>query len=444
MTSNIQTSETASYKGGGKSKEGFVYPGLLLPFALIVTCFAAWGISTDLTAPMVNVFSSVFDMSAFQSSLVQSAYYGAYFLLAIPAAMLNTRFGFKGGVVIGMTLAALGAFLFFPAAEIMTFGTFLLALFVLAGGLSIVETSANPFVMSLGPEKSATRRLNFAQAFNPIGSNIGVLMATLLVAPHIGSAVERASLSESEALAQTSAELERVMVPYIILGVLYAGLAIAIFFVKIPKNKRMQETDSNTVTKGVFGRLWNNRTYRFGVIAQFFNIAAQTCIWTFIPFYVQHTLGASHETAGWWLQLSLIFFLVMRFVMVWLMGKFDSRKLLIFMCALGAVFTVIGVLSENVVGAVAIAALSGCISLLFPTIYGISLSGIGADTKFASSGLVMAIVGGAIAPMVQGALTDATNPQIGFSFVILCFIIIGAFGVYAIRNQVEAKEEARA
>src|SRR5699024_10554506 len=165
----------------------------------------------------------------------------------------------------------------------------------------------------------------------------------------------------SDLLAQTSAELERVMVPYIILGVLYAALAISIFFVKIPKNKRMQETDSATVEKGVLGRLWRNRTYRFGVIAQFFNIAAQTCIWTFIPFYVQHTLGASHETAGWWLQLSLIFFLVMRFVMVWLMGKFDSRKLLVFMCSLGALFTVIGVLSENVVGAVAIAALSGCI-----------------------------------------------------------------------------------
>src|SRR5699024_838174 len=444
MTSNIQTSETSSDNGGGKSKEGFVYPGLLLPFALIVTCFAAWGISTDLTAPMVNVFSSVFDMSAFQSALVQSAYYGAYFLLAIPAAMLNTRFGFKGGVVIGMTLAAIGAFLFFPAAEIMTFGTFLLALFVLAGGLSIVETSANPCVMSLGPEKNATRRLNFAQAFNPIGSNIGVLMATLLVAPHIGNAVNRASLSEAEALAQTSAELERVMVPDIILGVLYAALAISIFFVKLPKHKRMQSTDSATVEKGVLGRLWRNRTYRFGVIAQFFNIAAQTCIWTFIPFYVQHTLGASHETAGWWLQLSLIFFLVMRFVMVWLMGKFDSRRLLVFMCSLGALFTVIGVLSGNVVGAVAIAALSGCISLLFPTIYGISLSGVGSDTKFASSGLVMAIVGGAIAPMVQGAITDATNPQIGFSFVILCFLIIGAFGVYAIKNQVETKEEARA
>src|SRR5699024_9221124 len=150
----------------GKSKEGFVYPGLLLPFALIVTCFAAWGISTDLTAPMVNVFSSVFDMSAFQSALVQSAYYGAYFLLAIPAAMLNTRSGFKGAVSTGMTLSAFGWFLSSPAAQITTFGFFLLALFVLAGGPSSVETSATPFVMSLGPDKNATRRLNFAQAFN--------------------------------------------------------------------------------------------------------------------------------------------------------------------------------------------------------------------------------------------------------------------------------------
>jgi len=444
MTSISKPSPNEAAEEDKKSKGSFVYPGLLLPFGLIVACFAAWGISTDLTAPMVNVFGSVFDMSAFQSALVQFAYYGAYFLLAIPAAMLNTRFGFKGGVVIGMSLAAIGAFLFFPAAEIMTYGTFLLALFVLAGGLSIVETSANPFVMSLGPEKNATRRLNFAQAFNPIGSNLGVLMATLLVAPHIGNAAERASLPEAEALAQTSSELERVMVPYIILGVLYAVLAISIFFVKIPKNKRMEQTDSNTVTKGVFRRLWNNGNYRFGVIAQFFNIAAQTCIWTFIPFYVQHTLGASHEAAGWWLQLSLIFFLVMHFVMVWLMGKFDSKKLLVVMCVLGTVFTIIGIVSGNVIGAVAIAALSGCISLLFPTIYGVALSGVGADTKFASSGLVMAIVGGAIAPMVQGALTDATNPQIGFSFVVICFLVIGAFGIYSIKNGIHTHEDANA
>ena len=418
---------------------GFVYPGLLLPFALIVACFAAWGISTDLTAPMVNVFSSVFDMSAFQAALVQFAYFGAYFLLAIPAAIINSKFGFKGGVVIGMSLAAAGAFLFFPAAELMTFGTFLLALFVLAGGLSIVETSANPFVMSLGPEHNATRRLNFAQAFNPIGSNIGVLMATLLVAPHISEAVAKQGMSEDELLAQTSSELEKVMVPYIILGILYLSLAIAIAVVKIPKNKRMEETDFSGVEPGVFGRLIRNKTYSFGVVAQFFNIAAQTCIWTFLPFYVQYTLGASKSEAGWWLQLSLVSFLLMRFVMVWLMGKFDGRLLLTIMCGAGVVFSLVGVLLGNVVGALCIAALSGCISLLFPTIYGVALTGVGKDTKFASSGLVMAIVGGAIAPLVHGRLQDATNPQFAFIFVLVCFLIVGAFGVYSMRHSIDLK-----
>lgn len=423
-------------------KQSFIYPGLLLPFALIVACFAAWGISTDLTAPMVNVFSSVFDMNAFQAALVQFAYYGAYFLLAIPAAMINTKLGFKGGVVLGMGMAALGAFMFFPAAEIMTFGVFLAALFILAGGLSIVETSANPFVMSLGPEKNATRRLNFAQAFNPIGANLGVLMATLLVAPHISETVDKAGMSEDQLLAQTSQELEKVMVPYIILGCLYLALAVSIFLVKIPKNERMEETDFSSVPKGVVGRLWNNRTYRFGVIAQFFNIAAQTCIWTYIPFYIQYTLDADKETAGWWLQCSMLFFLFSRFAMVWLMGKFDGRYLLTFMCGLGVVFTALGIVSGNIFGALCIAALSACISLLFPTIYGIALTGVGHDTKFASSGLVMAIVGGAIAPMIQGALQDATNPQIGFSFVLVCFIVVGAFGLYALKHNAPVSEDA--
>lgn len=414
--------------------EKFVYPGLLIPFCLIVTCFAAWGISTDLTAPMVNVFSSVFEMNAVQSALVQFAYFGAYFLLAIPAAIINTKLGFKGGVVIGMSLAAFGAFLFFPAAEIMTYGVFLAALFVLAGGLSIVETSANPFIMSLGPEASATRRLNFAQAFNPIGANIGVLMATLLVAPHISTPEDRIGLNEEQLIAQTSSELEKVMIPYIILGVFYLLLAISIFLVKIPKNERMQETDFTSVPKGVVGRLWNNKVYRFGVIAQFFNVAAQTCTWTFLPFYIQYTLNASLKTAGWWLQLSLVMFLVTRFFMVWLMGRIEARKLLVFMSGLGVILSIVGVLSGNILGALSIAGLSACISLLFPTIYGISLDKVGSDTKFASSGLVMAIVGGAIAPMIQGAIQDATNPQIGFLFVTVSFAVICAFGFYALHH----------
>lgn len=436
----MENKDVAMQKHGTK-KNKFVYPGLMVPFILIVSCFAAWGISTDLTAPMVNVFSSVFDMSAFQSALVQFAYFGAYFLLAIPAAMINSRFGYKGGVVIGMSMAALGAWMFFPASQMMTYGTFLFALFVLAGGLSIVETSANPFVMSLGPESTATRRLNFAQAFNPIGSNIGVLMATLLVAPHILESVHKAGMSEAELLAQTSKELSSVMVPYILLGIIYAALAISIFIVKIPKNEQMQKTDYVGIRKGVFGRLWNNHTYRFGVVAQFFNIAAQTCIWTYLPFYVQETLGVSKSAAGWWLQISLLFFLVMRFVMVWLMGRFDGRRLMVVMCGAGVVLTVIGMLFGNVLGALSIAALSACISLLFPTIYGVALTGVGEDTKFGSSGLVMAIIGGAIAPLLQGKLTDHFGAQFGFIFVALCFAVVGAFGIYALKNQIIPETE---
>lgn len=429
--------------GGETSKKssGFVYPGLTLPFALLVCCFAAWGMATDLTAPMVNVFKQVFDMNTVQAALVQFAYYGAYFLLAIPAAFINSKLGYKGGVVIGLVLAASGALLFFPASKIMTYGMFLAALFVMAGGLSILETSANPFVMSLGPEHNATRRLNFAQAFNPIGSNLGVLISTLAIAPFITDAVHKQNMSEAERLATASTELGHVMVPYICLGLLYLCLGLALFMVKIPKtNARMSETDATGYRKGVFGRLLHNKVYVFGVIAQFFNIAAQTCIWTFIVFYVKFTLHIDNKEAGWWLQIALLFFLVMRFVMVWLMGRFDGRKMMVFMCGLGIVFTTIGILSGTIVGALCIAALSGCIPLLFPTIYGVALTGLKEDTKFGSSGLVMAIVGGALMPMVQARIQDLTNPQVGFIVVLLCFVIVGSYGLFAVKNQVMTQD----
>ncbi|MDD7384715.1 MAG: L-fucose:H+ symporter permease [Actinomycetaceae bacterium] len=446
MNTNDDAAQKDTSVRAVEHKTNWVHPGVLPAFVLIVTCFAAWGISTDLTAPMVKIFSTVFDMSAFQSALVQFAYYGAYFLLAIPAAMINSRLGYKGGVSIGMGLAAIGAFLFFPAAKVMTFPTFLAALFILAGGLSIVETSANPFVMALGPEENATRRLNFAQAFNPIGSNIGVLMATLLVAPHIAPVPKDAVKGSPELLAKTANELSHVIVPYIALGIFYAALAIAIFAVKIPRNKELEETDHvGSVRQGVFGRLWHNGTYRFGVIAQFFNIAAQTCIWTYIPFYVsgpQSVLHMSTSAGTWWLQISLIFFLVMRFLMVWLMGRFDGRKLMVFMCGLGIVLTMVGIVSGTVFGALCMAALSGCISLLFPTIYGISLTGLGADTKYGSSGLVMAIIGGAIAPLVQGRLIDAAGVQVSFTFVVLCFAVVLSFGLYALKHQIGMNDQA--
>lgn len=265
-----------------QSNRGFLYPGMVLPFCLLVSCFAAWGLAGNMTDPLVKVFRSVFSMTNLQSSLVQSAYYGAYFCLAIPAAFINSRLGYKGGVLIGLVLAGTGGLLFIPAAYVMTYSVFLTALFTLAAGLSILETSANPFVMSMGPEHNATRRLNFAQAFNPIGSNLGVLLAALLILPKVSPATaeQRAAMSHEALLATQSAELKAVMGPYVALGLLYILLAVMIGRVKVTE-RPVESAAGESGGPGRLMRLLRNKRYSFGVVAQYFNVSAQTCIWTY-------------------------------------------------------------------------------------------------------------------------------------------------------------------
>jgi MFS transporter, FHS family, L-fucose permease len=418
----------------------FLHRGMRLPFILIVSCFAAWGVLNNMTDPLVSVFSSVFSMGAFQASLVQFAFYGAYCVLAIPAAWINSQLGYKGGVLIGLLLASFGGFLFFPASQVMTYSMFLVALFTLAAGLSILETSANPYVMAMGPEATATRRLNFAQAFNPVGSNLGVLLAALLILPHIhpATAEQRATLSSAELAKVQSDELQAVMGPYIGVAVVLVVIAIVIALVRVPKNPSLM-SDSRSGVAQLPGsrlvRLLKNKRYSFGVVAQFFNIAAQTCIWTFTLHYVMETLGVDDTRAGYWLQASLIVFLISRFVMVGLMGRIDARKLMVVMCVLGVVLSVVAVLTGNIVGAVAIVLLSACISLLFPTIYGIALEGLGQDTKYGAAGLIMAIVGGALVPLLHGWVIDISSAQLSYLVVTFCFAVVAAYGIYVLRTR---------
>ncbi|ABE57726.1 MULTISPECIES: L-fucose:H+ symporter permease [Chromohalobacter] len=416
-------------------KSSFLYRGMRLPFLLIVICFAAWGLAGNLTDPLVSVFGSVFSMSALQASLVQFAYYGAYFALAVPAAWINSHLGYKGGVLIGLLLAATGGILFLPASQMMTYSMFLVALFTLAAGLSILETSANPYVMAMGPRHNATRRLNFAQSFNPVGSNLGVLLAAIFILPNVNPATaeQRASLTQEALAEMQSAELQAVMGPYLTLALVYVVIAIAIAMVRVPRYEPLladRKRDGNMQPGSRLGRLVRNRRYAFGVVAQFFNVAAQTCTWTFTIHYVIQTLGVSDSVAGYWLQASLLVFLVSRFVMVGVMGRVDPRKLMTWMCVIGVVLSLVAVLSGNLLGAVAVVSLSACISLLFPTIYGISLEGLGQDTKYGAAGLVMAIVGGALMPLVQGWVIDITSARISYVVVALCFAVIAAFGVY--------------
>lgn len=371
---------TASHQQEFESEHSaLVYPSLKIPFILLVTCFAAWGTAANLSEVMVSVFRRIFELTNFQSALVTFAYYGAYFLLAIPAALINKRFGYKVGVLTGLGLAAVGGFLFLPASWLLTYGAFLAALFFLAAGLSILETSANPFAIAMGPEETSTRRLNLAQAFNPVGTNLGVLLGAIIVLPRLTSEQERASLSGAALRDATERDISLVLVPYLGIATVLVIIWFLIFFRKMENPLEVHEHEVGGAhphaEKGVLGRLLKNRHYSFGVVAQFFNIAAQVATWSFTLQYASEVVGLTGYGPGLALQSSLIVFLISRFVMFWLMGKFRPTQLLAIMASAGVVLALVAVLSQNLLGLIAVIGISACISLMFPTIYGVALHG---------------------------------------------------------------------
>ena len=420
--------------------EPLVGQGMLLLFVALILCFTAWGIAADLTTPMVAGFKRIFDMSTFQASLVQLAYFGAYFLLALPAAFLNRRYGYKVGILTGLGLAALGAFAFYPASKIMTYEAFLIALFAIAAGCSILETSANPYVLSLGPERTATRRLNLAQAFNPVGTNIGVLVASTMILPKLADPVDVGSLSAAELHTIRAGELGAVMGPYLGLGFLLILIAVAIASQKAPpivEEFPDAETDDgdDSDSRAIARVLWRNKRYRYGVIAQFSNVAAQVCVWTYLIQYVGQALDGSLEKGGQYLQISLLVFLASRFIMTWVIGRIRATKVLALLAFVAVGLCLFAMSSPNMAGVIALVAVSFCLSLMFPTIYGVALKGLGPATKFGAAGLVMAIVGGAIMPLVQGSLVDSTSPAFSFIVPAGCFVVVGLYALYDLKAE---------
>ncbi|MBO3084726.1 L-fucose:H+ symporter permease [Cellulomonas fengjieae] len=420
---------------GSPRKKSLVYPGLSIPFILLVLCFAAWGSAANLTDVLVGVFRHIFLMSNFQSALVQFAYYGAYFALAIPAALINKRFGYKAGVLTGLGLATVGGFLFIPAGMLLEYGFFLIALFVLAAGLSILETSANPFVISMGPEATATQRLNLAQAFNPVGANIGVLLGAVLILPNITPEEQKAEMSAQQLEQAQETDLSLVLGPYtgIATALLVIWLLIAFRKITVPDDDHVHFGLEET-SGGAFARLWRNRHYRYGVVAQFLNVAAQVCVWSFTIQYAQDVVGVPASQAGWYLQASLILFLLSRFVMTYLLGIMRPTKLLFAMGVLGVVLALIAALVPNMVGLIAVVAISVSLSLMFPTIYGVALQGLGADTKFGAAGLVMAILGGALAPPVMGLIMDSSGTAAGFIIPAVCLAAVAGYALFDLRS----------
>ena len=414
------------------SKPPLVYPKMWVLFAVLICCFTAWGVAADLTTPMVAGFKRIFEMNTFQASLVQLAYFGAYFLLAIPAALINQKFGYKAGLLSGVLLAAAGAIAFYPASKIMTYEAFLVALFAIAAGCSILETSANPYVLSLGPEETATRRLNFAQAFNPVGTNIGVFLAATLILPKLDEPVNLANVDPAQQQAVRAGQLGAVMGPYLGLGFVLIAIGLVIAIKKSPPI--VEEFESGDLgDRSPIKILLSNRRYVFGVVAQFFNVAAQVCTWTYLIQYSQQALNGSLQLGGYLLQVSLIIFLVSRFIMTWVIGKVRATKVLLILGGIAVLLCLFAMVSPNVAGVTAVVALSFCLSLMFPTIYGVALTGLGPATKFGAAGLVMAIVGGAIMPLIQGAILDATSPAISFIVPAVCFAVVTAFAAFDLK-----------
>ncbi len=420
-----------------KDKNNLVVAGkYLIPFILITILFPLWGFANDITNPLVAAFKTVMESSNSKAALVQFAFYGGYATMAIPAALIVKKYSYKRGILLGLSLYAVGAFLFYPAAKYEMFGFFLVSLYILTFGLAFLETTANPYILSMGSEETSTRRLNLAQAFNPMGSLLGMFVASNYILSALQSDERNSAgnlifpnLGDAEKAAIRTHDLEIIRNPYLILGLVVVIVLVVLFLYKMPQNK----TKEVSKTSDIFKRLVINKKYRGGVIAQMFYVGAQIMCWTFIIHYAEN-LGLDKATAQNYNIIAMVLFISNRFISTFLLKYINPGKLLMIF-AIGGSITIIGtIFIQGMTGLYCLIATSAFMSLMFPTIYGISLKGLkNDDAKLGAAGLVMAIVGGALMPPLQGVIIDQGTlfslPAVNVSFVLplLSFIVIAAF-----------------
>ncbi len=422
----------------------------LVPFILLTSLFFLWGIANDLTNPMVSAFKKVMpELSNMEAALVQLAFYGGYATMAIPAALFIRKYSYKSGILLGLGLYAVGALLFIPAAKFEVFGFFLASLYVLTFGLAFLETTSNPYVLSMGSPETATRRLNLAQTFNPMGSLLGMLGAQILVIKSLQSTnytlESYNGLSAIEQASIRTHDLNTISTPYIALGVLVLVILVIIALVKMPKKTEHAESLDLNAT---FKVLLKNKRYYEGVLTQLFYVAAQIMCWTFIYQYVDNinnSLPANEQlTATWFNMAAMIAFLVGRSAGTILLKYYRAGQLMFVFALVGISFTVGAISIQGIVGLYSLVGISIAMSIMFPTIYGIALKGMGDEAKLGSAGLVLAIVGGALMPPFQGWILDLGGPgfadlhilgvpEINFSFILplVCLIAVAIYSYRA-------------
>jgi len=414
---------------------------VLIPFVLVTSLFTLWGFANAVTDPMVQAFKKVLELSNSQAAWVQMAFYGGYFCMALPAAMFMRKYSYKTCILIGLGLYASGALLFYPAALSEKFWFFCLGLYILTFGLAFLETAANPYALALGAKETATQRLNLAQAFNPVGLILGLVVAQQFVLKKLKSddISDFSSLDEASKILIKTSDLLVIRDPYVILGLVLIGVFILFAAVKMPQSK---EVDGMPNIRNTFSTLANDSKYILGLLAQILYVGAQIMCWTYIYQYAEG-IGMDAVTTGYYQMVAFVLFTVGRAVGTYLLRFMSSGKLLMYF-AISAMMFVCGTIFINgVIGLYSLVGISLCMSLMFPTIYGIALGNLTEEqSKVGSAGLVMAIVGGALLPKIQGIIIDAGGSgvadvlilgvsEVNFSFILplFCFVYIAWYGL---------------
>ncbi len=391
---------------------------------LITSLFFFWGFIHNLDPILIKHLRSAFSLTHLQASLVDSAVFFAYFLLAIPAGIIMQKYGYKSGILVGLSLFALGCFLFVPAANMVSYPFFLTALFVLSCGLTILETAANPYITLLGDPDKATQRLNFAQSFNGLAASIAPIVGGIFIlAEEPKSSEELAAMSEVAKQAYIQAETALVKGPYIVLGLIILLVTILFFFTKLPDIKE-EKTENK---RGFFASL-RHKNVRWGVVAQFFYVGAQIYVFSFLLVFAEDSLAMSGQEAKYYAGLAGLLFMIGRFVGTFFMRYVAPYKLLMLYSIFSALLCLLVIFGSGYITLYALIAMPFFMSIMFPTIFAIGISGIGTDTKSASSFIIMAIVGGAVIPPLASLVTDGTaHINYSYSVVLLCFLVVLVF-----------------
>jgi len=429
----------------------------VLPFVLVTSLFFFWGIANNMTDTLLAAFKRIMSMSDTQTSLIQFSFYGAYAVLALPAALFIRRYSYKSGIILGLLMYATGCILFLPAARAASYTFYLGAIFILAGGCSVLETTANPYILSMGPQETATRRLNVAQAFNPLGSITGILLSTFFIQAELNQAdaAARAQMTDQQLAAIQAHELGAVTGTYMTLGFVLLAVLVLMLFAKMPREKSSDPkdfkdskdlkdfNDTNDTTAlaassgSSFRRLMRNRHYWFGVIAQFFYVGAQIGVWSFTIRLAMAELGIREQQGSVIYLISIIGFSASRFIFTWLMKYFRPSRLLVVAAVADIALSLVVVLTQGMgwLPVVALIAISLFMSLMFPTIYGIALGGVSVDdAKIGASGLIMAILGGALLTPLQAIISDASSINTSYLVPAACFLVVLLYGLYVERT----------